>query len=73
MYTVVSRGGRFWNGYKFVDNFRDAKSFKRLAEAKAVCSVLSRVQATSIYYDYDEESETLVYDSDKLVAPPGKK
>lgn len=70
MYTILNRNYRFWNGYKFVAEFPDAKAFKSLAEAKATCSVISRREPAQITYDYGLDTETVVYDTEKLVAPP---
>lgn len=71
-YHIATRGTdslRFWTGTSFSSEFPDAKSFSKSPTRVAARFAKLLGSSMQIYRDYGLETETLVWDSDKLVAP----
>lgn len=61
----------FWTGMGFLGEYPNAKLYKRMPKKEATKLVLPG-RPTRIYRDFGLDSEALVWDSEKLVAPPSE-
>jgi hypothetical protein len=59
-FTILNIDGKFWNGYKFVSEYPEARLFQRLPEARAVASVIARRQPARVYADYGLDSQAVI-------------
>lgn len=57
---IVNGEGHFWQGWKFTPEYPDAKLFTRLAEAKAIASVIRRHRSAKVVAGYGLETEKVM-------------